>query len=81
MVLLYRDPHGRKSTVIHRGGRQSDSKPSNGIESGRVTEMEKKVASLEKTVQEGESTIAELRKRIETLTKDKNNIQVGLQLV
>ena len=55
---------------------RSDSKPSNGIENAKTAELEKKVVSLEKTVLEGERTIAELRQRIETLTKEKNLVQV-----
>jgi hypothetical protein len=75
MVLLYRDPYGKKRSVVAHHSR-SDSKPSNGVESVKSAELEKKVASLEKTVLEGERTMTELRQRIEILTKEKNLVQV-----
>ena len=75
MILLYQDPYGKKSTVVHHT--RSDSKRSNGIDiNAKTVELENKVASLEKTVQEGEKTIAELRQRIETLTKENSIVQV-----
>ena len=74
MILLYRDPYGKKPSVVDHHSR-SDSRPSNGIENAKSAELEKKVVSLEKTVLEGEKTIAELRQRIETLTREKNLVQ------
>ena len=76
MILLYRDPYGKKPSVVVHHSPSADSKTSNGIANTKSAELEKKVASLEKTVQEGERTMAELRQRIETLTKEKNLVQV-----
>ena len=77
MILLYRDPYGKNLSVAAHHI-PSDPKPSNGIENAKTAELEKKVVSLEKTVLEGERTIAELRQRIETLTKEKNLVQVAM---
>ena len=79
MILLYRDPQGKKPSVARHP--QSDTRPSNGVESAKAEELEQKVVTLEKTVQEGERTIAELRQRIEALTQDKNIVQVGQCLI
>lgn len=78
MILLYRDPYGKKLTVVAHHSR-SESKPSNGVENANKTaELENKVVTLEKMVLEGERTIVELRQRIEVLTKEKDVVQVAM---
>ena len=74
MILLYRDPYGKKASIAHHT--RSDSKPPNEIDNAKAAELESKVISLEKTVQEGERTIAELRQQIEALKKERRIVQV-----
>lgn len=75
MIFLYKDPKGKSLSVTHSqtGSVKVASKvpPQNNKS---VTDLEKKVASLERAKHEGERTIAELRQRISVLTKEKESI-------
>ena len=77
MIFLYKDPQGKSLSVTHSqtGSVKIASKvPSQSNKS--IIDLEKKVASLEKAMQDGEKTIAELRQRINVLTKEKESMQV-----
>lgn len=69
MILLYRDPHGRNSSVVNHNSGVSATITPVGAELGQ------KVIMLEKTVLEREKTIAELKEQIGSLTKKDNNIE------
>ena len=70
MVLLYQDPHGKTLSVIRSN---TESKAMSAVppqSSKTITELEKKVAFLEKTVQDGEATIAELKHQMGVMSKE-----------
>ena len=75
MIFLYKDPKGKSLSVTHSqtGSVKVASKlpPQNNKS---VTDLEKKVASLERAKQEGEKTIAELRQRINVLIKEQESV-------
>ena len=76
MILLYKDPQGRKaSTVI---GPQSRSSAVN-IQQEGSGELEQKVATLEKAMLEREKTITELQHEISLLKKENNIVQVSMK--
>ena len=82
MILLYRDPHGRKQSVGQHT--LTDTKAGNGmigIQNCKTAELESKLATLQKNVQKREKTIAELRQRIEALTNDTSIVQVSIQIL
>ena len=71
MILLYQDPQGKTSVMGHS---RTDSNAVGGFSAPHVhgdknTDLDKKVALLEKTVLEREKTIAELKHKIDALTK------------
>ena len=69
MILLYRDPHGKNSSVVNHNSRVSATVTPIDAELGQ------KVVMLEKTVLEREKTIAELKEQISSLTKEDNHIE------
>ena len=79
MIFLYKDPKGKSLSVTHSQTGSikvaiASKAPSQSNKS--VTDLEKKVASLERAMQDGEKTIAELRQRISVLTKEKESMEV-----
>ena len=70
MILLYKDPHGKKLSVGHLSSGCGGGRSPQGEDLGR------KIAMLEKTMLERERMISELKGQIGELKKDTNSIQV-----
>ena len=69
MILLYKDPHGKTLSVVHSQTGSLRAATGASPQTGKsVTDLEKKVAILEKSVHDGEATIAKLKHQIDVLS-------------